>query len=335
MPENTLVDFSPSFEGSTFEYMVEAFTGSFGPFDAWRTGREQAIRWKTDFWTDGTLSLVSGQYSYEWSVKAAAETAEWLSVILVRSGAIDLALGRTVIEGTAGRLLLVNNREAEHFSVRGTPHQSDVLRLDWKVIAQTAAAILETPLIGTLRLAPTIDLSTPAGQLVRGLAQTIINGVRNNGPLIHSPIAMSHLTQAFANLVLRSTPHRFSHLLERKVHLPAPRHIRRAVEFMHANVGEPITMQNVAEASGVSIRALEGGFRTFKGTTPSAYLRAMRLRAAREDLLDPSNRQLLRDICLKWGFFHFGRFAASYRTAFGETPSETRRRSNGECMSGL
>ncbi|MFB2607146.1 helix-turn-helix domain-containing protein, partial [Rhizobium phaseoli] len=66
----------------------------------------------------------------------------------------------------------------------------------------------------------------------------------------------------------------------------------------------------------------------FKANTPSAYLRTIRLQAVREDLRDPSNRQPLRDICLKWGFFHLGRFAAIYRAAYGENPSDTRRRSD-------
>ncbi|UXT20416.1 AraC family transcriptional regulator [Agrobacterium tumefaciens] len=327
MPKSTPSDFSPRFQGSTFEYMHETFTGCFGPFDAWRTSGGQTFGWKADFWSDGRLSLVSSQYSYEWCARAAPETPEWLSLIVPRAGAVDVMLGRTEIEGTPGRLLLTNNREAERFSIRGAPHRSDVLRLNWTVIAQTVTAVLETPLIGTMELMPVLDISTAAGQLVGSLAQTIIIGMRNNGPLLHSPIAMSNLTQALADLVVRSVPHRLSYLLNKKVHLIAPRHVRRAVEFMHANIGQPLTMQSVAEAAGVSIRALETGFRDFKGTSPLAYLRTIRLRAVREDLLDPSNRQSLREICLKWGFFHFGRFSAVYRVAYGENPSETRKRS--------
>ncbi|QAB00915.1 MULTISPECIES: helix-turn-helix transcriptional regulator [Agrobacterium tumefaciens complex] len=327
MPENAPFNFTPRFQGLTYEHMLETFTRSFGPFDARRTSRGQALGWKTDFWSDGRLSLVSGQYSYEWCARAAPETPEWLSVIVPRTGAVDVTLGRSVVEGTPGRLLLTNNREAERFSIRGAPHRSDVLRLNWAVIAQTVTAVLETPLIGTMELAPIVDLSTAAGQLVGSLAQTIIIGMRNNGPLLHSPIAMSNLTQALADLVVSSVPHRLSYLLNKKVHMIAPRHVHRAVDFMHANVGKPLTMQNVAEAAGVSIRALETGFRDFKGTTPSAHLRTIRLRAVREDLLDPSNHQSLRDICLKWGFFHLGRFAAVYRASYGENPAETRMRS--------
>ncbi|MGO7601855.1 helix-turn-helix domain-containing protein, partial [Rhizobium ruizarguesonis] len=60
-----------------------------------------------------------------------------------------------------------------------------------------------------------------------------------------------------------------------------------------------------AEAAGVSSRALETGFRAFRGTSPAVYLLTLRLRAARKDLLDPESKETMKAICLKWGFFHF------------------------------
>jgi len=326
MPENALPDFSPRYQGSSFEHMVETFTGNFGPFDASPSGSARNFHWKNDFWSDGTMTLVTSQFSSEWSATAAPETPQWLSVIVPRTGAVNVGLGRDIFEGTPGRLLLANNHEAERFFVRGSNHRSDVLRLSWTTIVQKVAAIFDTPLVGALELSPAVDLSTPSGLLIGSLAQTIIVGMRNGGPLLHSPIAMSNLTQAFADLMLRSIPHRFSHLLDKKISLIAPWHVRRAIEFMQANIDRPFTMQMVADEVGVSIRALETGFRSFRATTPAAYLRTMRLRAAREDLLNSSNGQSVRDICLKWGFFHFSRFSAVYKATYGERPSETRKR---------
>lgn len=327
MHQNARLDFSPRFQGSNFEQMVETFSGNFGPFDASPAGRERDFRWKADFWSDSILTLVTGQYFSEWSVKAVPETSEWLSIIVPSAGGINVTLGRNTIEGTPGRILLVNNHEAERFFVRGQPHHSDVLRLDWTAVTQAAAAAFDGPLIGALALSPVLDLSSPAGQMIGNLVRTIISGMRDNGPLLHSPIAKTHLTEAIADLVVRLVPHRLSYLMEKRPFLIAPVHVRRAIEFMHANIGKPITMAVVAEAAGVSLRALESGFRAFKETSPSAYLRAIRLRAAREDLLDPTNRQTVRETCLKWGFFHIGRFSALYRANYGENPSDTRKRS--------
>lgn len=308
--------------------MVTTLDEHFGPFDASALAAAPSFQWKTGVWTDRTLTLVTGQYDSEWYVKAAPETAEWLSILVPRMGGFEVALGRTNFEVLPGQLLLANNHQAERFLVRGAPHVSDVLRLDWTVVAQTAAAILETPLYGSLDLMPMVDLKTPAGQLFRNLVKTIVGGMSNNGPLLHSPLAMSHLTQALAELLIRTVPHRLSHLLEKQPLSIAPRHVRRAIDFMHANIEKPITMPMVANAAGVSARTLEMGFRAFKEMTPAAYLRTIRFRAVRSDLLDPLNRQSVKEVCLKWGFFHFGRFSAAYRTIYGENPSETKRRSN-------
>lgn len=320
----------PRFRGSSFEDMVETFNGQFGqfgPFAASPIGSATSFRWSADFWTNGILTLITSQFHNEWCVKAVPETAEWLSILSVRTGAIGVSLGQHTIEGKPGGLVLANNHEVENFSVQGEPHLSDVLRLDWAVILQAAASILEMPLNGSLDLMPIVDLTTPAGQLIGNMCRTIIGGMRDNGPLLQSKIAMSHMTEAMADLVVNTIPHRFSRHLEKRVHLIAPWHVRDAIDFMQANVATPITMPAIADAVGVSVRALETGFRTFRQTTPAAYLRTLRLRAARSDFLDPLNRQSVKAICLKWGFFHLGRFSATYRATYGENPSDTRRRS--------
>lgn len=328
MPQNASVEFRPHFQGSTFEGMVATFDEYFGPFDASSVAAAPSFSWKSGVWTDRTLTLITGHYDGEWYVKAAPETAEWLSILVPHRGGFDVALGRTTYDVLPGQLLLANNHQAERFSVRGAPHVSDVLRLDWTIVTQTAAAILERPLHGSLDLMPMVDLASPAGQLFRNVVQTIVVGMSNSGPLLHSPIAMSHLTHALAELLIRTVPHRLSHLLEKQTLSIAPRHVRRAIDFMHANIEKPITMPMVAKAAGVSARTLEMGFRSFKEMTPAAYLRTLRFRAVRSDLLDPLNRHSVKEVCLKWGFLHFGRFSAAYRTIYGENPSDTKRRLN-------
>lgn len=112
---------------------------------------------------------------------------------------------------------------------------------------------------------------------------------------------------------------------------PAPRHVRAAEEFMRANAGEPLTLAEIAEAAGVSIRTLTAGFRNFRDQSPMQQLRDIRMAAARDDLLQgprtgSSGTGSVADIALRWGFGNFGRFAGDYRRRYGETPSETLRR---------
>ncbi|WP_028002793.1 helix-turn-helix transcriptional regulator [Sinorhizobium arboris] len=326
MPHNNPSKLVSRFSGTDFEEMVDTFTRHFGPLEASPTGPSQKFQWNADFWSSGTTTLVAGQYLTGWQVRAEPEMAEWLSILLPREGAIDVTVGHRAFEGLPGKLLLVNNHQADRFVVRGAPHVSDVLRLDWTLIAKAVSGVLDVPLTGTLDLHPPIDLSSVEGKVMQNLLEAIVTGMRNDGPLLHAPVAMSNLTSALAELVVRSVPHRLSYLLDKNAAMIAPWHVHRAIDFMRANTDRPITMAAVAETVGVSIRALENGFRTFKETTPSAYLRAIRLRAAHADLLDPANQQSIKEISLKWGFFHFGRFSTAYREAYGEKPSDTKRR---------
>jgi transcriptional regulator GlxA family with amidase domain len=59
---------------------------------------------------------------------------------------------------------------------------------------------------------------------------------------------------------------------------------------------------------------------------PMRYLREVRLRRVREDLLaaTPTSPQLAQ--WFRWGILNQGRFAGTYRRRFGEAPSVTLRK---------
>jgi AraC-like DNA-binding protein len=114
---------------------------------------------------------------------------------------------------------------------------------------------------------------------------------------------------------------------------PSPRAvdtIERAEDFMRRHIGEALTVVVIARAAGVPERTLNDHFRRVHGIAPSQYLRRLRLEGVRRDLLADTGRSLsITEIASSWGFSHFGRFAEFYHMAFGETPSETRRRAGG------
>ncbi|HCL63524.1 MAG TPA: AraC family transcriptional regulator [Rhizobium sp.] len=319
------------FRGSTFEDMVEALGGAFGAFQAEPLGHARNFHWGIDFSTCESVTLLTGfhQDEFRFHIQPTSDTSEYLSVMLPRSGSMGVTCGPRAAEAGPGKLLLYNNFEKDTVVMHGQSNAIDGLLLSWPVVLQTIESTFDMPLNGSLDLHPEVDLSTAAGQTISNLAEVIIGGMRNNGPLVQSPGTIAHLVQAMADLVVRSVPHRFSQFLDKKPCMIAPRPVRRAIEFMHANIDQPITVPMVAQAAGVSTRSLETGFRAFKETTPTAYLLTLRLCAARTDLLDPENNDAVKQICLKWGFFHFGRFSAVYKANYGETPSDTRRRVGG------
>jgi transcriptional regulator GlxA family with amidase domain len=68
------------------------------------------------------------------------------------------------------------------------------------------------------------------------------------------------------------------------------------------------------------------GVAEWKQETPLAFMRRLRLAAARERLSRPDAQTTVTDVALSTGFLHLPRFAQYYRAAFNEHPSETLRR---------
>ncbi len=114
----------------------------------------------------------------------------------------------------------------------------------------------------------------------------------------------------------------------RKVRAPSPtirlRAIRRIEDYLEAHPGSVPTIPQLCALADVSERTLEYAFRDHLGSTPVRYLRLRRLMLARRRLQNPdSTSDRVTEIAIACGFFELGRFAADYRTHFGELPSET------------
>jgi transcriptional regulator GlxA family with amidase domain len=101
--------------------------------------------------------------------------------------------------------------------------------------------------------------------------------------------------------------------------------LRRALAYLDDHVSEDVSVAQVAAACGVTVRALQLAFRRHLSTTPSRYLRELRLDRARRELEagDPAHGDTVTEVAARWGFFSPGRFSAHYREAYGEPPSRT------------
>src|SRR5690242_7419996 len=104
-----------------------------------------------------------------------------------------------------------------------------------------------------------------------------------------------------------------------------PSCVYQAVCYLRDNLHQAITLDDLTGAVVASERTLHRQFRQVLGMTPWAYLRTLRLAAARRMLSEP-NDDTITAIALSVGYSHFSRFARDYHKRFGELPSTTRRR---------
>jgi len=102
--------------------------------------------------------------------------------------------------------------------------------------------------------------------------------------------------------------------------------LHRAINFSK-NLNKPITVPELAAASGMSQRSLELAFHESLGISPRQYLHRHRLNGVYSELLvSDAGSAMVTDVAEQWGFTELGRFAGYYKQLFGESPSMTLKR---------
>jgi len=103
--------------------------------------------------------------------------------------------------------------------------------------------------------------------------------------------------------------------------------VDRARDLMLSHLDEPLSILDVCKHVGASRRKLNYCFQEVLGTTPLAYMRAIRLNGVRREMLACADKgEGVYDIAVRWGFWHFGQFSTDYKHHFGELPSHTLQR---------
>ena len=174
-----------------------------------------------------------------------------------------------------------------------------------------------------IEFAPELDLRCGLGASLRRLVEFVADELDRDDSLLGSPLGVTSIEQALMSDLLAAQPNNYTAAFTRRAQPAAPRHVIRAEELIRSHPELPITIGDLTSASGVSARALYEGFRRFRGTTPMAMLRLVRLERVRAELQCADPTEKIADIAFKWGIAHLGRFAAEYRERFGELPSET------------
>jgi AraC-like DNA-binding protein len=102
---------------------------------------------------------------------------------------------------------------------------------------------------------------------------------------------------------------------------------RRAAELAEAwirdHAAQPITLEQLAAAAGVSSRTLQKACLTRWGQTPLELVASRRLELVHSDLASQARALSVTEAAVRAGFTHLGRFAALYRRVYGQSPSDT------------
>ena len=202
-----------------------------------------------------------------------------------------------------------------------------VVRLPRPVAAGLAEEHAGLPAAG-LRFESVTPVSAAAGAQWARTASFVCRQLITSGITEISPIVAHNMTRLVAATLLEAFPN--TTMTASYIPGPgrvAPSAVRRAAAFMDAHAGSPVTVAEVAEAAGVSVRAMQYAFRSHYGMTPTGYLRRVRLERAHRQLqtADAAGGMTVAAAARRWGWANQAKFAAAYRAHYGVPPSHTLR----------
>ncbi|QAS81328.1 AraC family transcriptional regulator (plasmid) [Rhizobium acidisoli] len=156
-----------------------------------------------------------------------------------------------------------------------------------------------------------------------GLYQTLrqaeadLNGRCSQAPALAKAYQQLALVKLFTKM-----PSNLCETLERGTPGKAPWQLLKAEAFMLENLGNPITLDQLAGIAGCAPRVLQRLFRTFRGDSPMGVLCTLRLAAAHSTIRS-RNLISIGDLACRLQFSNPGRFSVLYKKAYGCSPSST------------
>jgi len=95
-------------------------------------------------------------------------------------------------------------------------------------------------------------------------------------------------------------------------------------QVARANLEQVVHVADLSRVARVNQRTLSRAFREIRGIGPYRYLQYLRLSEVKRVLVLEGGT--VTQAAMQFGFRELGKFGVLYRKAFGESPSETRRR---------
>ena len=264
-----------------------------------------------------------GIYYVDYGAHVFIEPGELTSFYLVQmplAGSAWVRCGNQDVLSTPTVAAVPNATEALEMSwSAGTPQL--VLYVPRHAVERAVVELTGSEVTAPVRFHIDLDLATKASATWRQMLEPLVVEAEAEAPLLH-PSVRAQLECAIVLSMLTIQPSNYSEVIDRRVGLPTPSSIRRAMTLCQESPDEPLTVSDLAAKAGLSVRALQAGFQRYVGMSPMRYLRTLRLRAVHQALLDDPLARV-SDVACRWGFTNPGRFAREYREAFGELPSQT------------
>jgi AraC-like DNA-binding protein len=204
----------------------------------------------------------------------------------------------------------------------GAGYRQIVFRVDPTALRCKLEAFVGTTLPRPIEFHPAQTLLTPQAEMFKRSAFFFASEIESFDNEA-CRLARDEFEQAMLAAFLAGNAHNYSYLLDAPPPGLTPRQVWLAESFIEANWDQPLTIDSLAAVVGVGARSIFKAFKDYRGYSPMAFLKDVRLQRAREMLVLAKPGDSVTAIAYRCGFQNHGHFARAYRGRFGESPSTT------------
>ena len=268
------------------------------------------------------LSLNYLRYTSETVIKPG-ELDQFYLVQLPLCGTAVVSNGAHTVHSTRQTGSLLNPTRETHMTWHAGCEQL-LVQIDRHALHRLAESLLGQPLCEPIVFNTGMPTTTPALQTWHLQLRQLVEATEQN--IAFTQLASSSQMLREENLILgllRAQQSTISHMLQEPQRRTMSAQMKRAQSFMHDNVSDALSLQQIAEHAGCSIRSLQVGFKQHFQCSPMRYLSRQRLNLAHYLLQSSSSDATVSSIAYDCGFTHLGRFSIEYKRVFGCLPSES------------
>jgi AraC-like DNA-binding protein len=262
--------------------------------------------------------------SYGWDVRVnPGELDSFFALLVPTVGRGTFQCGFEQVQASPERIAIASATEPLHMRLSADCGQL-VIRVERSAVEARLSEMIDGALREPVRFQLGMDVT---GGYARSWFDALKYGVTDldrPDTLLAHPLGMEQFEQSIITGLLLAQPHNYTAMLNGDDRPVPSRLLGIAVDMMEGHPEWAHTPSSLARQAGVSVRALQKAFREQLDSSPSEYLRGVRLQRVHDELCAAQyDVTTVGEIASKWGMAHHGRFAAVYRERFGESPKQT------------
>jgi AraC-like DNA-binding protein len=239
--------------------------------------------------------------------------------------------GGSLVVKTAGGTIQLRKNEAAllppGYRQSSGRHSLVAITLPPAGVEGAAAAI--TGRAGTLRIQEGFELRSLKGGPMAGLVQSLLSsldavlplGETLVGQLMGDDVLLRTAAVLLDPTLLSEEPTDLLRFRERQGRTS----FDELIDFIRANLDQPLRLSDLEVRSQFSRWALQEAFRKRLNTTPMEWIREQRLQRAMEHLQRTEERLPLRELALRCGYLRLSHFSRDFKKRFGLPPSRVER----------